>query len=84
MSADEVAEFCRNSCKGELIVYEDKNGNMHEIFGARRVRADGIPYIILSESYRGFEFKTEKADEALTEALNEYNDYYHNHRDGKI
>lgn len=84
MSADEVAEFCRTAYRNEMIVYEDKNGNMHEIFGARRVRADGIPYIILSESYRGFEFKTEKADEALTEALNNYNDYYFEHRDGKI
>lgn len=84
MTADEVSEFTRCSNKGELIVFEDKDGNMHGIFGARRVRADGVPYIILSETYRGFGFKTERADEELTETLNEYNEHYFNHRDGKI
>lgn len=84
MTADEVAEFCRIANRNEMIVYEDKDGNMHEIYGARRVRADGIAYIILSENYRGFEFNvTQKADEALTETLNKYNEYFFNHRYGK-
>lgn len=83
MTADEVAEFARLGNKGELIVFEDKDGNMHEIYGARRVRADGIPYIILSESYLGFEFKTEKAPDELTSILNEWNEYYFNKRAGK-
>ncbi|MCQ2219738.1 MAG: hypothetical protein MJZ12_00010 [Prevotella sp.] len=85
MTALEVGEFCRTTAfPNDLIVYEDKEGNMHEIFGARRVRADGIPYIILSETYRGFEFKTERADRVLTETLNEFNENYFNHRDGKM
>lgn len=83
MTADEVGEFCRIANRNEMIVYEDKDGNMHEIYGARRVRADGIAYIILSETYRGFEFKTERATEELTEALNEYNEHCFNHRNGK-
>lgn len=85
MTALEVGEFCRTTAfPNDFIVYEDKDGNMHEIYGARRVRADGIPYIILSETYRGFELKTEKATEELTEVLNEYNERYFNHRYGKI
>lgn len=85
MTALEVGEFCRTTAfPNDFIVYEDKDGNMHEIYGARRVRADGIPYIVLSETYRGFEFKTERANEELTETLNEYNEHYFNHRDGKI
>ena len=60
----------------DLVVFQDKQGNIHDVFGARTMRVDGARYLILSEKYLGFELRIDKPTQELTDQLNTFNDEY--------
>ena len=62
MTTEQLAKCASNCFKGTHVVFEDKSGNLHEIYTAIRVRySGGIPMLILKETFADeFEFKVDK------------------------
>lgn len=62
MTTEQLAKCASNCFKGTHVVFEDKSGNLDEIYTAIRVRySGGMPMLILKETFADeFEFKVDK------------------------
>lgn len=51
MRASELGECCRHCMRDDLVVFEDADGNIHEVHTAMRARyKGGRPWLILRET----------------------------------
>lgn len=76
MNASEVEECCRHCMRNDLVVFEDAQGNIHEIYTATRVRyIGGRPYLILRETTANdFFLQVKQPPQELIDRLEEYNE----------
>lgn len=57
----------------DLVVFRDKEGKFHKVNSFKRVRADGVPMVIFSESYAiDFPFVLKEPPKELLDYLNEH------------
>ena len=76
MTASEIGECCRHCMRDDLVVFEDADGNIHEVYTAMRVRyKGGRPWLILRETTaRDFFLEVKQPPQELIERLEEYNE----------
>ena len=76
MTASELGERCRHCMRNDLVVFEDADGNIHEVYTAMRVRCkEGRPRLILRETTaRDFFLEVKQPPQELIERLEEYNE----------
>lgn len=76
MKAYELAECCRHCMKDDLVVFEDADGNIKEIYTAMRVRyIGGRPYLILRETTaKDFFLQVKQPPQELIDRLEDYNE----------
>lgn len=76
MTASELGESCRHCMRNDLVVFEDTDGNIHEVYTAMRVRyRGGRPWLILRETTaRDFFLEVKQPPQELIERLEEYNE----------
>ena len=76
MKAYEVQECCRHCMRDDLVVFEDADGNIHEIYTAMRVRyIGGRPYLILRETTaKDFFLQVKQPPQELIYRLEDYNE----------
>jgi hypothetical protein len=62
--------------KNDLVVFEDADGNIHEVYTAMRVRyKEGRPWLILRETTaKDFFLEVKQPPQKLIERLEEYNE----------
>ena len=75
MTASEVGECCRHCMKNDIVVFEDADGNIHEVYSVMRVRYRGSkPKLILRETTaKDFFLEVKQPPQELIDKLEEYN-----------
>ena len=76
MTASDLGECCRHCMRNDLVVFEDADGNIHEVYTAMRVRyKGGRPWLILLETTaRDFFLDVKQPPQELVERLEYYNE----------
>ena len=76
MTTSELKDCCGHCMKNDLVVFEDADGNIHEIYTAIRVRyIGGRPYLILREiTTKDFFLHVKQPPQELIDRLEDYNE----------
>ena len=76
MTASELRECCGHCMRNDLVVFEDADGKIHEVYTAMRVRyMGGRPRLILRETTaKDFFLEVKHPPQELIERLEEYNE----------